>query len=140
MAKKATLQQLVEAIKKFTKPRQETWQNGSGSWKQWGCADWFCEMDGQVAKFKNPPKHGRECSLSLLEKYGATKKLIKVLADRAYWLDYEGGGDHSCPICKGFTEWKGVQPHHAKNCPGAVALSLVEVVRNKREQVKFLVR
>ena len=140
MTKHITLKSLVEAIKKFTKPSQETWLTHQGDLKRWGCKDWFCGMEGKVAKFKTPPKHGKDCSLSLLKKYGPTKKLAEVLAERAYFLDYDGGGYNSCSICRGCTDWRKTTPHHERNCPGAIALKLVEVSEGKKGKLKFKVK
>ena len=126
--KKVNLRTLVAAIKKFTEPKKLTWRNGldfyTESWKEWDCADRWCGMDGKVSKLRTPPRHGKDCSLSLLNKYGRIKKLVEVLSKRASSLDYEGGGYNSCPICGGETSWKGLTVRHRKNCPGAIALRI----------------
>lgn len=62
--------------------------------------------------------HYVHCPLNFLKNYGLTEKLLWELWDKlARDLDYEGGGRHSCVICRGETEWKGKAVHHKKNCP-----------------------
>lgn len=113
---------LAKAILAFCAPKVTRWTTALGEPmnKTLECPAWPCGGSLELPT-KKEFQHGSDCPASMLLKLGDSEDLHKNLAVFNHGLDYEGGGYHSCPTCKGRTLWQGSSPRHKKNCPGAIA-------------------